>query len=166
MCASSGTKLLSMNAAVSSSLYDSASSRAHAPHAGAALKSISRGFFCVLASASAASASVNQCTFIAGSPIQLFSSPQHTPPVRNDSPIRVKNLCFLCLLWLKGDGLFGPELEFAVFVDFGFGLQATRDFDDMCKNELAYFVDRFGAIDHAAGRQIEIVRHAIEYRSV
>src|SRR5215207_3643893 len=66
MCASSGTKLLSMNEAVSSSLYDSASSRAHAPQAGAALKSMSRGFFCVLASVSAASASFNQCTFTVG----------------------------------------------------------------------------------------------------
>ncbi len=75
-------------------------------------------------------------------------------------------LCAFLWLVLERDGLFGPELEFAVFVDFGFGLQATRNFDDMCKNSLAYFVDRFGAIDHAAGRQIEIVRHAIEHRSV
>jgi len=49
-----------MNDAVASSLYDSASSRAHAPQAGAALKSISKGFLLVFASASAASASFNQ----------------------------------------------------------------------------------------------------------
>lgn len=53
-----------MNAAVSSSSYDSASSRAHAPHAGAALKSTSRGFLLFLASASAASASFNHWTFM------------------------------------------------------------------------------------------------------
>jgi hypothetical protein len=53
-----------MNEAVSSSLYDSASSRAHAPQAGAALKSINSGFFEFLASASAASASFTQCTFM------------------------------------------------------------------------------------------------------
>ena len=49
-----------MNEAVSSSLYDSASSRAQPPQAGAALKSISSGFLFVFASASAASASFNQ----------------------------------------------------------------------------------------------------------
>jgi len=67
---------------------------------------------------------------------------------------------------LERDGLFGPELEFAVFVDFGFGLHASRDFDHVFENTLSYFVDRFGAIDNAAGRQIEIVRHALEHRSV
>ena len=69
MCASRGTKFSSMNEAVASSLYDSASSRAQAPQAGAALKSISRGFLLVLASASAASASFNQCTFIVVPPV-------------------------------------------------------------------------------------------------
>src|SRR5215217_436815 len=64
MCASIGTKLSLMNEAVSSSLYDSASSRAHAPQGGAALKSTSTGFFAVLASASAASASFIQFTFM------------------------------------------------------------------------------------------------------
>src|SRR5215208_533178 len=64
MCASSGTKFSLMNEAVCSSLYDSASSRAHAPQAGAALKSTSRGLLLVFASASAASASVIQFTFI------------------------------------------------------------------------------------------------------
>jgi hypothetical protein len=53
-----------MNDEVLSSLYDSASSRTHAPHAGAALKSINNGFLLVLASVSAASASVSQFTFI------------------------------------------------------------------------------------------------------
>lgn len=65
MCASSGTKFSSMNEAISSSLYDSASSRAQPPHEGAALKSIISGFFRSFASASAASASVLQFTFIA-----------------------------------------------------------------------------------------------------
>ena len=55
-----------MNEASSSSSYDSASSRAHAPHAGAALKSTSRGFLLVLASASAASASFSHWTFMIG----------------------------------------------------------------------------------------------------
>src|SRR5215208_136467 len=64
MCASSGTKFSLMNEAVCSSLYDSASSRAHAPQAGAALKSTSRVLLLVFASASAASASVIQFTFI------------------------------------------------------------------------------------------------------
>ena len=54
--------------------------------------------------------------------------------------------------WLERDGLFGPELEFAVFVDFGFGLYASRDFDHVFENALAYFVNRLGAIDHTAGR--------------
>ena len=64
MCAERGMKLSLMNDAVSSSSYDSASSRAQAPQAGAALKSISRGFFVVFACASAASASFVHCTFI------------------------------------------------------------------------------------------------------
>ena len=64
MCAESGTKVLLMNEATSSSSYDSASSRTHAPHAGAALKSTSKGFLLFLASASAASASFNHWTFI------------------------------------------------------------------------------------------------------
>jgi hypothetical protein len=64
MCALSGTKFSLMKEAVSSSPYDSASSRAHAPQAGAALKSTSTGFFDDFASASAASASFRNCTFI------------------------------------------------------------------------------------------------------
>ena len=64
MCASRGTKFSLMKAAVSSSLYDSASSRAQAPQAGAALKSISMGRLFVFASVSAASASVSQLTFM------------------------------------------------------------------------------------------------------
>jgi hypothetical protein len=51
-----------MNLAVSSSPYDSASSRAHAPQAGAALKSMSNGSFLDLASESAASASLFHLT--------------------------------------------------------------------------------------------------------
>ena len=62
MCASSGMKFSLMNAAVCSSPYDSSSSRAHAPQAGAALKSMSTGFFVDLASESAASASLFQWT--------------------------------------------------------------------------------------------------------
>ena len=54
--------------------------------------------------------------------------------------------------WLERDGLFGPELEFAVFVDFGFGLLATRDFDHVFENALAYFVDRFSTIDEVGKR--------------
>ena len=80
-------------------------------------------------------------------------------------------MCFCAYLrpfaaGLERDGLFGPELEFAVFVDFCFGLQATRHFDAVCENALTYFVDRFGSIDHATGREIEIVRHAVEHRGV
>src|SRR5215216_1318514 len=72
MCASSGTKVSLMNDETSSSSYDSASSRAHAPHAGAALKSTRKGFLLVLAYASAVSASFSQFTFMVLSP-QLFS---------------------------------------------------------------------------------------------
>lgn len=60
-------------------------------------------------------------------------------------------LCAFLRAGLERDGLFGPELEFAVFVDFGFGLYASRDFDHVFENALSYFVDRFGSIDHAAG---------------
>jgi hypothetical protein len=67
---------------------------------------------------------------------------------------------------LKRDSLLGPELEFAVFVNFGFGLDATRDLDDLLENALANFVDRFGAVDHATGGKIEIVSHALEHRRV
>src|SRR6267154_1656766 len=54
-----------MKFATSSSLYDSASSRAQAPQAGAAEKSINKGLFWALASASAASTSFFQLTSIA-----------------------------------------------------------------------------------------------------
>jgi hypothetical protein len=57
-------KLSLMKDEVWSLLYDSASSRAQAPQAGAALKSISNGFLFVLASESAASASFIQFTFM------------------------------------------------------------------------------------------------------
>src|SRR5436309_4404344 len=53
-----------MNFEVASSAYDSASSRTHPPHAGAALKSISNGLSCAFASASAASTSLFQLTAI------------------------------------------------------------------------------------------------------
>src|SRR5690348_6093367 len=53
-----------MNLAVFPSSYDSASSRAHAPHAGAALKSIRIGRCCWFASASAWSMSLLQLTAI------------------------------------------------------------------------------------------------------
>src|ERR1044071_4847597 len=72
MWASRGTKFSSMNEAVSSSSYDSASSRAHAPQAGAALKSTSSGCLLVFASASAASASLSQCTFISSPPSKYY----------------------------------------------------------------------------------------------
>jgi len=51
-----------MKLAVSSSLYDSASSRAHAPQAGAAEKSINRGLPSELAVSSDASTSLIQFT--------------------------------------------------------------------------------------------------------
>jgi hypothetical protein len=47
--------------------------------------------------------------------------------------------------------LFGPELEFAVFVEFGFGLLAARDGDDVIEDALAHLIDRFGAVYYAAG---------------
>src|SRR5437762_657595 len=53
-----------MNFEVASSAYDSASSRTHPPHSGAALKSINRGLVCAFASASAASTSLFQLTAI------------------------------------------------------------------------------------------------------
>src|SRR5687767_5263078 len=64
MCASSGTKFSLMKDEVSASAYDSASSRTQAPQAGAALKSISKGFFVAFAWASASSASLFHCTAI------------------------------------------------------------------------------------------------------
>ena len=64
MWASTGTKFSLMNDETSSSAYDSASSRAHATQAGAALKSSNKGFFSVFAFASAASISVSQVTDI------------------------------------------------------------------------------------------------------
>ena len=76
-------------------------------------------------------------------------------------------LCFLCFCgWLERDGLFGPELKFAVFMDFGPGWCATSDLNDMCEHALADLIDRFSSIDYATGRQIEIVRHAVEHRRV
>lgn len=85
MCASRGTKFSLMKVAVSSSLYDSASSRAQAPQAGAALKSISTGRLLVFASASAASASVIQLTFIDVSSLRgIF---QKFNPFRSQSQI-------------------------------------------------------------------------------
>ena len=67
---------------------------------------------------------------------------------------------FLCL---KRYGLFGPELEFAVFVDFRFGLHAARDFNDVREYALPDFVDRFSSVDYSTGGKIEIVRHSREY---
>jgi hypothetical protein len=61
---SSGMKFSLMKEEVSWSEYDSASSRAHAPQAGAALKSMRRGFFVSFAFARAASASVFHSTSI------------------------------------------------------------------------------------------------------
>src|SRR5947208_3263145 len=64
MWASTGTKVSLMNDETSSSAYDSASSRAQAVHAGAALKSSSKGFFSAFASVSAASTSFFHSTVI------------------------------------------------------------------------------------------------------
>src|SRR5829696_7422299 len=83
MCASSGTKFSLMNEAVCSSLYDSASSRTHAPQAGAALKSTSKGLLVALASASAASASFIHCTFIIYS--SLAASARHNLSTRTQT---------------------------------------------------------------------------------
>ena len=79
MCASRGTKFSLMKAAISSSAYDSASSRAHAPQAGAALKSISTGFFLDSASFSAASASFFHWTNMS---LSSFEYPSIEPEVR------------------------------------------------------------------------------------
>jgi len=73
MCASRGTKLLLINEAVSSSLYDSASSRTHPFQAGAALKSMSKGCLLLFACASAASASVSQFTFMICPPFHHYA---------------------------------------------------------------------------------------------
>ena len=75
-------------------------------------------------------------------------------------------MCFLALLWLERYGLLGPELEFAVFVDFGFGLQAARNFDHVIEYALAHLVDRFRSVDYTTGRKIPIVGHAFEDWSV
>src|ERR1051326_7368624 len=53
-----GTKFFEMNSLTSGSGYTSASSRAHPPHIGAAVKSSSSGLFALLAAASASSAFV------------------------------------------------------------------------------------------------------------
>ena len=50
--------------------------------------------------------------------------------------------------------MFGPELEFAVFVDFGFGLQAARDLDHVIEHAFANFIDRLGTIDDATSGEI------------
>jgi DNA-binding NtrC family response regulator len=73
-----------MKLATSSSAYDSASSRAHAPQAGAAEKSTSNGLFDDLASTSAASASLFQFTAISFSPPRQWeSSVKSSYPLQN-----------------------------------------------------------------------------------
>src|SRR3954447_24238752 len=64
MCASTATKFSLMKKETSGSAYDSASSRAHAPQAGAALKSTRRGLFSAFACDRAASASLLHSTAI------------------------------------------------------------------------------------------------------
>src|SRR4249920_4142310 len=64
ICTPIGTNFWSMKDASCGSAYDSASSRAHAPQAGAALKSTSTGLCWVLAWLSAASTSLFQETAI------------------------------------------------------------------------------------------------------
>lgn len=104
MCASRGTKFSFMKVAITSSPYDSASSRAHAPQAGAALKSISKGLVLVLASASAASASFIQFTFICVSSLgklcQKFNpfcsqSQMARPTRRRNAPVPSAVMCEL-----------------------------------------------------------------------
>jgi hypothetical protein len=67
MWTSMGTNFWSMKDASCGSAYDSASSRAHAPHAGAALKSTSTGLCCVLAWLSEGSMSLFHDTAILSS---------------------------------------------------------------------------------------------------
>src|SRR3954451_4668908 len=64
MCTPMGTNFWSMKEASCGSAYDSASSRAHAPQAGAALKSTRRGLFSAFACDRAASASLFHSTAI------------------------------------------------------------------------------------------------------
>lgn len=62
--------------------------------------------------------------------------------------------------------MFGPELEFAMFVNFGFGLSAVGGVDDVIEDAFAYFIDGFSSVDDAPRREIEIVLHALEDRGV
>ena len=73
MCASTGTNVWLMKDETSVSAYDSASSRAQAPQAGAALKSSNKCLFLVFASASAASTSVFHWTAITFTSGKLFA---------------------------------------------------------------------------------------------
>ena len=159
MCASRGTKLSLMKEAVSSSPYDSASSRAHAPQAGAALKSTSTGFFAVLASASAASASLIQFTFMGHAPPRSVVSWEYShKKAQNFTKAQQKLFCEFCaFLWLERDGLFGPELEFAVFVDFGFRFEAVGYFNNVVEYAPADFIDCFRTVDDTTGIEIQIV---------
>jgi hypothetical protein len=83
-----------MKAAVCWSLYDSASSRTHPLQAGAALKSMSRGFFDSLASASASSASFFQFTNIILSSLSYCfrEGSQNTEPGAVASAFKHRNL--------------------------------------------------------------------------
>src|SRR5579864_399196 len=71
-----------MNDASCGSAYDSASSRAQAPHAGAALKSTSTGLCCVLAWLSAASMSLFHETVIFVLLKLAYSNREHWMPSR------------------------------------------------------------------------------------
>ena len=72
MWASTGTKVSLIKDETSSSAYDSASSRAQATQAGAALKSSNNGLFSVFAFASAASISLSQLTDIPFTSRKMF----------------------------------------------------------------------------------------------
>ena len=82
------------------------------------------------------------------------------------APFRCSSIFCGKLLWLERDGLFGPELEFTVFVEFGFGLLAACDGDDVIEDALTHLVDRFGAVYYAACGEIEVIGHAFEHSIV
>src|SRR6185369_7449050 len=107
----------------------------------------------------------------------LFTSVQALWPQKDTKVTKLTFLfCVLCAFswlksfctssWLERNGLLSPELKFAVFVEFGFGLLAARDGDDVIENAFADCVDRFGAVDYAARREIEIVGHTFEHGCV
>src|SRR5258705_5226566 len=103
MWASTGTKVSLMKDETSSSANDSASSRAQATHAGAALKSSNNGFFSVLAFASAASISLSQLTDIPFTSVKMFR------PIVVHAEVIGNRLGIIYLLSLKGHDIVYTE---------------------------------------------------------